>query len=158
LRSGAALLGFGAATALVAGLGALATQKSVNSPWYRFLLKKPSFQPPRAVFAPVWTGLYALMALSAWRVWKAPESKERTQALSLWGGQLALNGAWSAIFFGRREPGWALADIALLDGAVGAYAYKAAQVDKTAAWLVAPYIGWSSFATVLNGSIAYMNR
>ncbi len=157
---GASLLGLGAfvaVTAIAAGIGAVATQKSVRSPWYRFALKKPSFQPPNKAFAPVWTALYGLIAVSGYRVWKAEPSPARTRALALWGSQLALNAAWSAIFFGARKPGAALLDIGALDVAVAAYANEARKVDTTAAWLVAPYAAWTGFATALNGDIVRLN-
>jgi tryptophan-rich sensory protein len=97
------------------------------------------------------------MAISGWRVWRTPDSPERTRALALWGGQLALNGAWSAAFFGAKSPTLALADIALLDGAIVAYTHQASKVDKPAAWMFAPYIGWTGFATALNTSIVRLN-
>jgi benzodiazapine receptor len=155
-RSTGALLAFGAITAVAAASGAVATQRSVRSPWYA-LLRKPKFQPPREAFGPVWTGLYALMAASAWRVWKAPASPERSRALALWGTQLALNAGWSWVFFGARRPKAALAELATLAAAIGAYANEARKVDGAAAWMVAPYLAWTGFAGALNEEIARKN-
>lgn len=151
-----ALAGFGLATAATAALGAAATQRSVNSPWYA-LLRKPPFQPPRQAFGPVWTALYALMAASAWRVWRAPSSPERTRALALWGGQLVLNGVWSWLFFGARKPAAALVEIGALGAAIAAYAREARKVDPLAAWMVAPYLAWTGFASSLNEEIVRRN-
>ena len=152
--SWAALLGFGGAVAASALVGGL-TQKSGRA-WYR-TLDKPAFTPPDWLFGPVWTGLYALMAGSAWRVWRTPPSPARSRALTLWGAQLAANAAWTPIFFGARRPAWALADLALLVAAIGAYVNDARKVDRAAAWMMAPYLLWSGFAGLLNEEIVRLN-
>jgi len=149
-------LAFGAVTAGAAILGTLATRKSVNSRWYR-RLKKPVFQPPRQVFAPVWTALYAAMAASVTRIWNSPSSPERTRALALWGTQLALNTGWSALFFGARRPKVALVEIIALLAAIAAYTREAGKVDRGAAALMLPSLGWTTFATALNEEIARRN-
>ena len=151
------LLGFGALTASAAALGSFATQRSVNSAWYNVQLEKPPFQPPREVFGPVWTALYAMMTGSAARVYDAPPSRERTRALMLWGAQLALNAGWSAIFFGARRPGLALAELGALLAAIGAYIRQARKVDRRAARLMLPYLAWTAFAALLNEEIVRRN-
>jgi tryptophan-rich sensory protein len=156
-RSLVSLLGFGALTAAAGFVGARATQKSVNSVWYKVLLEKPPFQPPRQAFGPVWTSLYALIAGSGARVYAAPPSPERTRALALWGAQLALNAGWSVIFFGARKPKWALAELGVLLVTLGAYMHQAHKVDRAAALMVAPYMGWSAFAALLNEEIVRRN-
>lgn len=148
---------FGLVTGAAGLLGNLATRRSVDSRWYREELKKPSFQPPRGLFGPVWTTLYAAMARSAARVWQAPPSRARTAALALWGTQLALNGAWSVLFFGVRRPRWALFEVGALLASIAVYAAVAAKVDKKAAAMMAPYLAWTGFATVLNGTIVAQN-
>lgn len=125
--------------------------------WFRSL-RKPSYQPPSWLFGPVWSVLYGTIAYSGWRVWRAKPSRARTRSLALWAGQLALNGAWTPLFFGARRPGLALADIVALDVAAAAYAASAARVDRTAAIVFAPYLAWLGFATLLNGSITVKNR
>ena len=72
-------------------------------------------------------------------------------------GQLGLNAAWSPLFFGLRDPAAALADVALLLPAAGAYTWSAARVDRPAAWMMAPYLGWTAFALALNARIAMDN-
>ena len=156
MRQALALAAFAGATAVAAGLGALATQRSVRSPWYA-RLRKASFQPPKEAFGPVWTGLYALMAGSAWRVWRQPESTARSRALALWGTQLSLNAGWSALFFGARTPKASLAELGGLMVTVAAYANEARKVDRPAAWMVAPYLGWTAFAGALNEEIVRKN-
>lgn len=152
----AALLGFGALTAIVAAAGSLATQSSIDTPWYDSL-EKPSFQPPTWVFGPVWTTLYALMTASVWKVWSAPDSPDRTEALGLWVTQLALNGAWSGLFFGAQNPSLALVDIGAMLAAISAYAVVAARVDTTASLLIAPYLAWTGIASALNFEIVRLN-
>ena len=152
----ATLLAFSALTATVAVVGSLATQSSIDSPWYESL-EKPSFQPPAWVFGPVWTTLYALMVASVWRVWSAPDSPDRTTALGLWFTQLALNGAWSGLFFGAQKPDLALVDIGAMLATISAYAVVAARVDTTASGLIAPYLAWTGLASALNFEIVRLN-
>ncbi len=151
-------IGFVAATAAVAVAGTLVMRGKGNpkKPWFR-LLKKPAWQPPNQAFGPVWTVLYAAVAYSGFRIWKAPASRERSIALGLWGTQLALNGAWTPLFFGARRPVIALGDIIALDAAALAYSIVASRVDKPAAGLFIPYLGWLGFATALNAKIVSAN-
>jgi tryptophan-rich sensory protein len=159
VKRGFAAIGFGALAYGAAALGALTMRGkgAPERPWFR-TLKKPQFQPPNWLFGPVWTVLYGTIAYSGYRIWKQPSSSERTRALALWGTQLALNAAWTPLFFGARKPGAALVDIGVLDAAAGAYTAAAAQVDPTAAKLMGPYLAWLGYATALNGSIVALNR
>lgn len=151
------LLGFAGLAAGAVVVGATATARGKNRDgWYR-RLDKPSFTPPDWVFGPVWTTIYALMATSAYRVWRGEPTPERQKALLAWTAQLALNAAWSPLFFGAHKPRVAFADLALLIAALGAYTSFARRVDRPAAWMVAPYIGWTAYAGALNGSIALKN-
>ena len=152
LRNVLGVAGFGALTAGAAAVGAYFKPDH----WYG-QLKKPWFQPPKWVFAPVWTGLYALIAASGYRVWKAPSSPARTRALTLWGVQLGFNAAWSYLFFGRHDPRSALVDLGLLQASVAEYARAAAVVDPAAPLMMAPYRGWLGFASLLNASIVRKN-
>jgi len=135
--------------------GSLATRSGM--PWYQ-RQKKPGFTPPDWVFGPVWSGLYAMMALSARRISKAPRSRPRQVALRLWWTQLAFNAAWTPLFFGARRKRAALADLALLLPAVGGYMLAARKVDRTASWMMAPYLLWSTFAFALNEELLRLNR
>jgi tryptophan-rich sensory protein len=120
-------------------------------------LAKPAWNPPNGVFAPVWIALYALMGIAAWLVWRSPEGRGRRMALGLFLVQLALNGAWSWIFFGRHAIGAALAEIALLWLAILATGLAFGRVSKAAAWLLAPYLAWVTFATALTFAIWRLN-
>ena len=122
--------------------------------WYR-KLKKPPFNPPNAVFAPVWSVLYALMAASAYRVWNSPAKTSRV--MPLWFAQLGANAAWNPIFFGGKKPLLAMADLFLLGALLAAYIREAEKVDRPAAWLMAPYAGWVGFAGLLNAEIVRRN-
>lgn len=150
-----AIAAFTGMTALAGAIGSVASRDGLGL-WYT-RLRKPSFQPPREVFGPVWTALYGAIAFSGWRVWKQPPSPRRRVALGLWGVQLALNAAWPWLFFGRRRPRAALVDQVALLGAIGAYSIAARKVDRGAALLMLPYVGWVSFATVLNREIVRLN-
>lgn len=148
---------FGAAVAAAAIGGSQFTPSGSTGEWYDSL-QKPSFTPPSAAFPIAWTTLYALMAVSAWRVWKQGEGEPRTHALTLWGTQLALNAIWSPIFFGAKKPALALVDLVALVIAVALYTRSASRVDKPAAWMMAPYLAWLLFAGALNAEIVRLNR
>ena len=153
-----ALSAFGGAAAGAALLGARfnPAPESEIGRWYRGLHKSP-LNPPDAVFGPVWTTLYTLMTIAAYRVWRAPESESRDAALRLWFAQLGLNTAWSPLFFGAKRPELSLADLLALLAAQAAFVTEARDVDRTAAWLFAPYIAWVTFAGYLNAEILRRN-
>lgn len=156
LRKAAALGAFAGMTAGAALLGASAIRGATDD-WYDGL-RKPRLTPPKAVFGPVWSGLYALIAVSGYRVWKAPRSRRRRAALGLWGAQLVLNAAWTPLFFGLRRPLAALVDLVALTGTASAYAAVARKVDRPAAIMMLPYLGWLGLAGVLNEEIWRLNR
>lgn len=138
-------------------IGSIFTAPAIPG-WYRELAR-PELTPPSWLFAPVWTVLYLLMGIALFLVWNNGVNKKGVPlALAVFGSQLALNVLWSVIFFGLRSPGWALVDIALLWLATGATIYVFNKVSRTAAWLLAPYLLWISFAAYLNYSIFTLNR
>lgn len=110
-------------------------------------LKQPPFTPPRSAFAAVWPPLFLALTVSGLRIWNAPKSAPRTQALTLWGVVQALNALWMALGPGKLG-GQLAAAIASL-GTSAAYVWRARRVDPPAANLVAPYVGWIGFANVL---------
>jgi len=123
--------------------------------WYA-ALRKPPLTPPNWLFGPAWTVLYLSMAVAGWLVWRAPR-KQRV-ALALWGIQLALNAAWSFLFFGLERPGLALAEIAVLLGLIVATTVAFFRVRRLAGVLFAPYAAWVAFAAYLNAGVWYLNR
>jgi tryptophan-rich sensory protein len=105
-------------------------------------------KPPSRVFATVWPPLFMALTLSGLRIWNAPRSPARTQALTLWGTVQALNVVWMAL--GPKRLGGQLAAAVASLGTAAAYVWRARQVDPPAANLVAPYVGWIGFANVLS--------
>ena len=124
--------------------------------WYAGL-NKPSWNPPSWLFGPVWTLLYAMIGVAAWRVWR----KHRFQAPGAWtcfAVNWLLNAAWSVIFFRFHQIGWALVDIVLLWGTIAVLAIAVGRKDRWAGGLLIPYWLWVSFAAALNGQLWLLNR
>ncbi len=124
--------------------------------WYASL-RKPSWNPPSWLFGPVWTMLYVAMATAAWLVWRRGGWAVQRHALLLYAVQLALNAAWTPIFFGLKMPALAFAEIILLLAAVIATARVFANVVPLAGWLMAPYVAWVAFASWLNFTLWRLN-
>ena len=139
-----------------AWLGAQVSPGIASAEWYQSI-SKPSWNPPSWVFGPVWTILYTMMGFAAWTVWKQYGFKKAGAALTLFFIQLVLNGLWSQIFFGMQQIGWAFAEIVVLLAAIIFTTMLFFKKSKLAGWLMAPYIAWVSFATVLNGAIWWLN-
>jgi tryptophan-rich sensory protein len=139
----------------VGALGAAVTDSSVRT-WYAGLAK-PSFNPPNEVFGPVWTALYIMMGIAAWRVWRAADRDTTRGPLTLFALQLALNLGWSVVFFGLEKIGAAVATIIVLDVAVMVTTLAFRSVDRLAGLLMLPYLAWVAFATVLNIAIWRLN-
>jgi len=158
-----ALVGFLALSYSAAGIGSFFTFRALRSGWYRGL-RRPGWTPPDRVFGPVWTILYTQMAISAWLVRRAAAHGNANQAragrvaLVAWCAQLALNVGWPAAFFGSRSPALGVAVIAALWLAIVATVGLSARVQKGAAALLLPYLGWTTFAAALNVAIWRRNR
>jgi benzodiazapine receptor len=138
-----------------AGLGSAATAPEIDG-WYRTVIK-PTWNPPSWLFAPVWTTLFVMMGISAWLVWKPAGFKGAPKPLALFAAQLALNVAWSWIFFGMHQIGWAFFEIVILWLAIAATMVAFFRHSKPAGWLLVPYLGWVSFASVLNFTLWQLN-
>lgn len=124
--------------------------------WYA-RLSKPSWNPPNWIFGPVWTVLYIMMAVAAWRIWRFGGDESRRKALVLFLIQLCLNAAWSPLFFGLKQPALAFGDIVLLWFAICATTSVFFKMDRVAGWLMVAYLAWVSFAAVLNAALWRMN-
>jgi len=124
--------------------------------WYASL-KKPAWNPPGWVFGPVWTSLYTMMAVAAWLVWRRGGFVVQRRPLTLFLVQLALNAAWTPVFFGLRRPGLAFAEIVLLWLAILLTIRAFWPVTRAAAGLLAPYLAWVSFASLLNFTLWRLN-
>ena len=134
------------------------TQSSINI-WY-LTIKKPSFNPPNWVFAPVWTMLFILMGISAGMVWHKLETNKELvkKGLLFFTVQLLLNALWSYLFFGLNNILLALIEIILLWLIIYETYHVFKQIDKRASYLLIPYLAWVGFATILTGSIFWLNR
>ncbi len=146
-----------AACLAAAGVGG-AFMRASSPAWYD-RLAKPAWRPPDWVFGPVWTVLYASMAVSAWLVWVGGRpGGAKTLALVLFAVQLALNAAWTGVFFWLQSPGAAFAEIVALWLAVAATVAAFWRLRPAAGALLLPYWGWVSFAAGLNLALWRMNR
>jgi len=125
--------------------------------WYE-RLEKPSWRPPNWLFAPVWTLLYATIAVSGWLVWREVGLDGGALPLTVYVIQLLLNAAWSPIFFGLHRIGWALMEMTLMWLSIAATIILFYPISTGAAALLLPYLCWVSFALVLNFSILQRNR
>lgn len=138
----------------VGGLGGVLTASSVST-WYPEL-NKPPWTPPSRVFGPVWTALYVMMAVALWLAWRG-QPQAAGSCTAVFAVQLVLNLAWSAVFFGFRQPGWALAEIVVLWVAIAATAWRLWLAAPAAGLLMVPYLAWVTFATALTAAIWRMN-
>ena len=153
--SAAVLLGFLVLCYGTAALAAWATLPEIDT-WYRGIAK-PSWTPPDRVFGPVWAVLYGTMAIAAWLVWREHLRIPVGGAMRPFFVQLALNLAWSFLFFRWHRPDLAVADIALLWVAIGATVVAFAVRRLAAGVLLLPYWAWAGFAALLNATVWRMN-
>lgn len=140
----------------VSAVGAAVTMYAVET-WYQGLVK-PALSPPDWVFGPVWTVLYGLMALAVWLVWTSEDSVTRRRAIVWFCAQLAANLMWSFVFFGAQRPELGVMDIMVLWALIVATMVFFFKVNRTAGWLMVPYLAWVTFAGYLNWAIWVMNR
>ena len=148
---------------ILAGLaGAAGGVASLNARDFYATLVKPDWAPPGWLFGPVWSALYVLMGIAAWLVWRAGpvdagESSARKWGLQLFVLQLVLNALWTWLFFAWRLGALAFAEIAILWVVIALTMWQFARVTVVAAWLLAPYIVWVSFAAALTWAIWHGN-
>ncbi len=148
--------------------GSFFTAPAVSSSWYANL-QKPVFMPPSWVFGPVWVTLYFLMGVSLYFIWKQAFSRhflpflhEKSQhqarfSIVFFFVHLALNAAWSIVFFGLQNIALALAVIGILWLMILVLIALFSSLDKRSSWLLVPYFLWVSFAAVLNAAIFVLN-
>ncbi len=122
------------------------------------MLEKPALTPPAIVFPIVWTILYALMGISAARIWLAPPSKDRSQGIKLYALQLFFNFFWSILFFNLQAFGFSFLWIIALWTLILLMIITFYDVDKTAAYLQIPYLVWVTFAAYLNYMVWMLNK
>lgn len=152
-----------AASGVAAMIGGVATSRGLGA-WYE-VLRKPTWNPPSWIFGPVWTVLYILMAVAAFLVWRtgfAPGAdgvvRRRAQiALTVYAVHLAFNALWSWVFFAWKSPGWAVLEIGVLWVLILVTIALFARIRPMAAWILAPYAAWVTFAAFLNFTIWRLN-
>ena len=140
---------------LLGSIGAIFTMMSIWT-WYA-LLRKPSFTPPDAVFAPVWTLLFALMGIAVFLVWQRRKQIDVRWPLVAFGLQLCLNVAWSVVFFGMRNIAGGFVDIVALWCMILGTIIIFWRDSRPAAWLLMPYLAWVTFAMFLNYQLLVLN-
>jgi translocator protein len=147
-----ALVGF-VGLCLLVGLADGAIIAETQRAWYLSLAAPPG-TPPNWLFGPVWTALYVSIGFAGWLVWRRTLL---TWPLRLWGWQLAANALWTPAFFGLRNPPLALAVSALLVVLIGITIRHFARIRPLAAWLMAPYLAWTCYATYLTAGFWWLN-
>ncbi|HET8727361.1 MAG TPA: TspO/MBR family protein, partial [Alphaproteobacteria bacterium] len=155
VRAWGVLLLLLAASAVAGTIGSAVTLPSIPD-WYAGLAK-PAWTPPDAVFGPVWTVLYLLMVVAAWLVWRSAGWRRARGALTLHAVQLGLNALWSVLFFGLHRTGFALVEILALWAVILATIIAFRRHSPAAAWLMAPYLLWVSYAVSLNAGVWWLN-
>jgi len=147
-----ALLGFIAACFLAALTSALFRPGE----WY-VRLAKPSWRPPNWLFAPVWTVLYLMIAISGWLVWREAGFAGAALPLAIYALQLVLNAAWTPLFFGLHRPDLGFLDIVLVWLSIFATIVLFYPIHAGAALLLLPYLAWVTFAAALNFAVWRLN-
>lgn len=150
-------LGFLGWAALVFGAAALGALASVDARDFYAQLVRPAWAPPGWLFGPVWTGLYALMAVAVWLVWRERGFAGARAALGLFVVQLAANALWSWLFFAWRQGAWAFAEVLLLWALIVATLVSFHRIRALAAMLLVPYLAWVSFAAMLTFAVWRLN-
>lgn len=153
-RQAVGFVGWLLATFAAAAVGALASAEA--GAFYRELAR-PSWAPPGWLFGPVWTALYALMALSAWWVWRVRGFRGARTALALFIVQLAANALWSWLFFVWRQGALAFAEVLVLWCLVAATMILFWRKSALAGALLIPYLAWVTFAAALTFSVWRLN-
>ena len=145
-------------TVVLVALAALGARLTTIGPWYR-ALRKPSWQPPDYVFGPAWTLIFLLTGSSAVIAWNTARatSMQRRSVLVAFGVNAILNSLWSYLFFTRRRPDWALTEVSCFWVSIVALIVVVLPLSSSAAWLLAPYLTWVTFASVLNQRIVALN-
>ena len=145
----ATAVAFGVGPVIGGGLIAASTM-SGSKEWYS-TLRKPIGTPPSWMFGPVWTALYAMMGYAAYRVWA------KKGDLTMFVIQLALNYAWTYVFFGRHDLRAACVDVVVLLACIAFVTSSFWRIDRLAGGLLVPYMAWTAYATYLTIALYRLN-
>ncbi|WP_420158187.1 TspO/MBR family protein [Nocardiopsis sp. CNT-189] len=148
-------LGVFAAAVIAAALAGALSSTTAAQDYMR--LEQPAWAPPSWVFGPVWTVLYAAIAVAGWNVWRLRGWSGARTALSLYAVQLVLNAAWTPLFFAAGLRGTALVDIVLLLAVLTAAVPAFFRVSAVSGALLVPYWFWVAFAAALNLAVWRLN-
>jgi tryptophan-rich sensory protein len=148
------LLGWIVVVFAFAAIGASASTQAVE---FYAQLARPTWAPPASVFGPVWTILYADMAISAWLIWRTHGFTAGRTALALFLVQLVLNALWSWLFFVWHEGDLAFAEVVVLWVLIVATIVAFWRLNRIPALLMLPYLAWVSFATALTYATWQLN-
>jgi tryptophan-rich sensory protein len=151
------IIGFAAWLLVSFMAAAIGSAASIQAAPFYTGLARPEWAPPPNLFGPVWTVLYALMAIAAWLVWRTGGFRAARAALTLFLLQLAVNALWSWLFFGWHFGALAFADIVLLVVLIVATLIAFWRVSALAGVLLIPYLLWVGFASMLNYSVWQLN-
>jgi benzodiazapine receptor len=135
-------------------LGAVATSQAPE--FYQGLMQ-PSWAPPSWLFGPVWSTLYVLMGIAVWLVWRSREAASGHGPYVLYVVQLVANALWSWIFFAWHRGQWAFIEVLVLLALIIATMFSFARINRSAAWLLAPYAAWTAFASLLTYTVWQLN-
>ncbi len=139
---------------LVGGIGSLFTSKNTNSEWYKTV--KHEITPPNFVFPLVWNVLFLLISISLYYSWMNSKTKKQKKKIAFtFGINFILNILWSVLFFGLKLPTLAFAEIVILEVSIFSMILVTRKISKLSAWLLAPYLLWVAFASVLTGLAAF---
>jgi len=137
-----------------AGIGGALTELG---PWY-YSLRQPDWKPPDAAFGVIWTTIFTLCAVSAWRAWEAANTRAlRLRVVILFGINAVLNMVWSALYFKLQRPDWAMVEVVFLWLSIGALIVGLWRLSRLTSGLLIPYWVWVSVASVLNLQTIYLN-
>jgi translocator protein len=155
-RTGSSLPALLASLLVTGGAAAAAAMASRTSAEFYAQLDKPTWAPPAWLFGPVWSVLYLLMAIAVWRVWRSGDAG-RGRAVGFYLLQLGLNALWTWMFFVWRQGQWATVEVLVLWASILITLLLFARIDRPAAWMLAPYLAWVSFASALTVAVWQRN-
>jgi translocator protein len=141
---------------LLGSLSGWVSNSGYGNAWFD-ALEKPVFMPPGWAFGLVWPVLYALLGFAVALILAEPRSEARTKALALFLAQLALNFAWSPIFFAAHSPRIALMTIFVMTAIAAMASGQFWRIRRVAGALMLPYLAWLCFAAALNAAIDRLN-
>ncbi len=125
--------------------------------WYA-QLRKPHWEPPDWLFGPVWSAIFVMWAISFVLVWQTTGGDAARWRLGgVYAANAGLNVLWSYLFFHRHRPDLALIETVPFLASILVMVFVAGRLDARAGWLIAPYLAWVAFATVLNAAIVRLN-